>query len=143
MPFINCEDDAGHTSTFNRVMSVGERPRILVAVQPRLLGSVIAGLLRRADLDEVLESADVGQLDSPADIAIVTAPDDGVDAKVVVQLDPDRGTLTVLDRGIPVRRAPLAGPITLIDLVDELCPAPDGSRRAAVNEIASLRTERT
>jgi hypothetical protein len=67
------------------------RPRILVAIEPKLLGDAMATLLTEADQDDVEVLPLGGSPTGHYDGAVVTVDLAGLDAEVVIRLPDDAG----------------------------------------------------
>ncbi len=67
---------------------MGRRSRVLLVVRPVLYETALLGILRRADIDDVLSSAELeGDISGTYDVAVVTGDvPDGVASKVTIHL---------------------------------------------------------
>ena len=111
------------------------RPRILVAVEPRLLADAMAALLVEAGQDDVEVLAPEEEPQGHYDGAVVTFDLTGLDADVVIHLPNDRGgsgigSTTTPDDGL--RDVELADMRAVFDLLDRSCAT--ATRRAEVLE---------
>jgi len=109
--------------------------RILVAVAPPLLGDVLSHLVARADLDVVVHDPEVDLEPDGARFDLVvtsgrTPP--GISAGASLHLPDERGHGGdgVLVTGTDLRLVPLAGIASVVQVIDELCPA-GGTPRTA------------
>jgi hypothetical protein len=108
------------------------RPRILVAVEPRLLADAMAALLSEADQDDVEVLPEGGVPEGHYDGAVVTIDLTGLDAGVVIRLPDEEGsagmgTATTRSEDRPVD---LPDVRSVLDLLDEHCAT--GTSRSSV-----------
>jgi hypothetical protein len=97
-----------------------ERPRILVAVEPRLLADAMATLLTDAGQDDVEVLPDGGVPEGHYDGAVVTLDLTGLDAEIVIRLPDDAGgagtgTATISDEGRDVELLDVQSVLHLLD----------------------------
>lgn len=96
------------------------RPRILVAVEPRLLGDAMATLLADAGQDDVEVLPEGGTPQGHYDGAVVTIDLTGLDAEIVIRLPDDAGgagtgTATTADEGRDVELLDVRSVLHLLD----------------------------
>jgi hypothetical protein len=103
--------------------SVAPRRRILVAVEPRVLGDALAAVLAEVGLDEVLvsgtERADDPEM--PIDVAVLSRPHPAVSAKLIIEVD--SGLTASVVTAADAVDVVLASPHDLLAVLDEYCPA--------------------
>jgi hypothetical protein len=104
---------------------VSGRRRVLVAVEPRVLGDVLARLLRHDHVDVDALAVDGGEVEPPAaghyDAAVVTITlPDSVTADVVLELPDTLGNAGEgrLRQDAATTPVPVDGPAAIIDLID-------------------------
>lgn len=109
----------------------GGRPRILVAVEPKLLADAMAALLVEAGQDDV-ETLDQGPPSGHYDGAVVTIDLTDLDAGFVIRLPDDVGGGGVGTASTPGegRRVDLPDARSVLNLLDEHCAT--GTPRASV-----------
>jgi hypothetical protein len=104
---------------------VGTRRRILLAVQPRILGDALAAVLDSVGLDEVLVSEPVAadRTSMSYDAAILSRPHAGVHADVVIEVagvgDEARSHVVA---GTLTEDVDLSTPQQLLSVLDRFCP---------------------
>lgn len=96
------------------------RPRILVAVEPRLLADAMATLLTDAGQDDVEVLPEGGTPQGHYDGAVVTIDLTGLDAEIVIRLPDDAGgagtgTATTSDEGRDVELLDVGSVLHLLD----------------------------
>lgn len=108
---------------------VPNRPRILVAVEPRLFGDGLTAMLAALDLDEVVSAVATGEFDA----AIVSAGAAQAPAHLVIEVpgpnDGDQGWLHQAGTCIAVHLATAMALLALLD--DRLAAALPRTERAA------------
>jgi len=104
------------------LVGVADRRRILLAVEPRVLGDALAEVLAAVGLDEVLVSGGerADEIGMHLDAAIVSRHHDDLVADVVIHVPTDRAahvTTAALDVNVSVR-----SPHELLTVLDRYCP---------------------
>ncbi len=108
-------------------------PRVLVAVEPALLGRVLTELLQGIGEDEVTNLADGATLPPPhpfsAALVSATHADEGI-AEVVVVVPAPGQTMGQVHTGTATLEVDMQAPLAVLDVLDRFCPAT--RRRAAL-----------
>ena len=109
-----------------------------MAVEPRVLGDALAAVLIDVGLDEVLVSGMKGADDPEMriDVAVLSRPHPAVDAGLIIEVDSDVATASVVTPLNTVGVA-MATPCDLLGILDEYCPA--ASRRVATPAAGGVR----
>jgi hypothetical protein len=109
-----------------------------VAVEPRVLGDALAAVLTDVGLDEVLVSGTKGADDSkmPIDVAVLSRPHPAVTAPVIIEVEMDVATASVVT-AVDAVEVVLATPHDLLAILDRYSPA--SSLRVAAPAAGGVR----